>query len=181
MSGLPPFNIKTSRTVIRRFMLGEVDFFMRCRNDPAYLHDIPWLSSLTPFEAWSIIIKQALVHPGAPYVDAQLAIVDKRTSAFLGICSLAVDGTGLRGEIGINISREYHGCGYGQEVIRALVFWACESEDGPMLHAVTATVEENDTGSLAAYAAAGFRMTSRGKATGRYSFIRLVAEGTQRR
>jgi len=176
MTFLSPFSIESPRITIRRFLLGEVDSFIRCRNHPAYLRDTPWLSSLSPFDAWSIITKQAVVQPGTPYIDAQLAIVDKRTSSFIGVCSISVDGTGMLGQISINIARQYHGCGYGQEVIRALTFWACDSGHGPLLQTVTAMVEENDTGSLAAYAAAGFRMMAKGN-FGSFSVITLAREG----
>ncbi|KZP00172.1 hypothetical protein CALVIDRAFT_525063 [Calocera viscosa TUFC12733] len=159
MSGLRPFKIETPRLVIRRFLLGEVDHYLYIRNHPTVSESLPWITPLCPDEAWAFMTRQVVISPGAPNVEAHLAIVDREREYMLGTCFAKMDVSG-HAEVGLLLAPQVRGYDLEVEVVKALRNWAKHSRDGPRSKKVTIKVDAKDDAALSAFIAAGFNRVS---------------------
>ncbi|EJU06567.1 hypothetical protein DACRYDRAFT_13184 [Dacryopinax primogenitus] len=159
MSGLRPFKIETPRLAIRRFLLGEVDNYLHIRNDPSSSHACPWITPLCPEDAWAFMTRQVVVSPGAPNVEAHLAITDRQQGYVLGTCFVKIDVSG-HAEVGLLLATQVRRYDIELEVVNALLKWTKQARDGPRCKEVTLKVNARDDTMLAAYSSAGFNMVS---------------------
>jgi len=174
MSGLRPFKIDTPRLVIRRFLLGEVDNYLHIRNDPSVPDTLPWITPLCPEDAWAFMTRQVVVSPGAPNVEAHLAIVDREQGYVLGTCFAKMDVSG-HAEVGLLLAPRVRGHDLELEVVKALLKWAKQAQDGPRSKKVTIKVDAKDDATLAAFSAAGFNMVSQHLWQGKFPYYVVSA------
>ncbi|KZT60713.1 hypothetical protein CALCODRAFT_506600 [Calocera cornea HHB12733] len=174
MSGLRPFKIETPRLTIRRFLLGEVDHYLHVRNDPSVSETLPWIAPLCPEDAWAFMTRQVVISPGAPNVEAHLAITDRERGFVLGTCFAKMDVSG-HAEVGVLLAPQARGYELELEVVKALLTWAKHARDGPRSKKVTIKVDAKDDATLASFSAAGFNMVSQHLWHGKFPYYIVSA------
>jgi RimJ/RimL family protein N-acetyltransferase len=146
--------VKTSRLRLRRFSHADLPTFLAYRNDleTAYYEG---REPITPEAAQQFIDSMQIIEPGNPGEWFQIAIELQQTGVHIGDIGFRVQSSTLgQAEIGYRLARAYHGQGYGQEAVEAVLGYAFAVLG---IHRITATVDTRNLPSIRLLERMGFR------------------------
>ncbi|CAN5653920.1 GNAT family protein [soil metagenome] len=136
--------LSTSRLVLRRFTLADVETFMAYRNDPDVARYQSW-EGCTRAEAERLIHDQQSQEPGEPGQWYQIAIALKEGGALLGDCALRIHTPDVRqATIGFTLARANQRHGYATEALTCLLAHLFQQK---RLHRVVADTDPQNVAS----------------------------------
>jgi len=114
--------LETQRLVLRPFELRDAERFAAYRSDLAIARYQYWDPPLPLADAIRFVNTMRTIQPGTPGEWYQLAIQPKHLDYLVGDCAFCVlKEDDQQAEVGITLSREGQGQGYGREAIARLL------------------------------------------------------------
>lgn len=154
-AGLPHFSeLRTARLRLRRFNHADLPTFLAYRNDleTGYYDG---REPVTPEAATKFMDEMRTIEPGMPGEWFQIAIELESTGTHIGdIGFRARSSAPQQAEIGYRLARLYHGQGYAQEAVSAVLDYAFTVLG---VHRITATVDTQNLPSIRLLERLGFR------------------------
>lgn len=147
--------LETPRLILRRFEDADLEPFLAYRNDPEIARYQGWSEPYPRMLAQDFIQEMKSKQPGTPGEWFQWAIELRHSGKLIGDCAFYLLSRDTRqAEIGVTLSRLYHGQGYAQEAIRRLLAYLFD-ELG--LHRVCANCDPENTSAWQVLERLGFR------------------------
>jgi RimJ/RimL family protein N-acetyltransferase len=112
---------ETERLIIRPFELSDAEVFSAYRSDPSVARYQCWDAPYSLEKSIEFIQHMQQWNPQIPGEWLQLAMVRKDTGAMIGDCAFCILEDGMQAEIGMTLSRDAQGFGFGREATHQLL------------------------------------------------------------